>query len=596
MSLRNFARTPGRPHLSGFFSGCLFVVLVLFAPVFYPEASAAQTVRKDAFIAQLFQARGFEAPKGERDPVKAALDLDLVPVPEGKLDGAVTMREAIVYAVHSLGLRSAAEILADAPLPFGDVSNLKPIEKGSLAVAINMNPPLLKKGVSSFGPNRNLSLKDAKNIAAIVKSASNNLYLSAVYSPVRGMTVHVNRRGTNDRPPRWRGVVNGFDTRDEAELFSEALAGAGIESTVDSWNYDWRVRSPLYDVYGPVRQFLEACENLGRKGTVFSSPSSWETAAGPWFWIMIVFDPAKFAIRPIVPAEGLGILAPLSSMTAGTAAALNGGYFTTAGKEKGSPIGVIIDRGLMANPPYQGRTVLGWNEQNQAAFGQMDWKAEVHFPGAGYMDVTGINKMPKEGAVLLFTSHFGESTPVFAGPVVEIVLDGSTCTEVRRDGGNPIPRGQTVLAVYGNPARFLESLARGDRVELRQTINGGDPYWSSMTNAIQGGPFLLSKGIFVQDGENLGDSIVNKRHPRSVIGLTEKGQWFFFAGDGRNAVHSVGFTLAETAEILKKNGAYYALNLDGGGSTTISVEGRVINRLSDGRERPVSYGVGAFPR
>lgn len=568
--------------------------LILLFLLFSTEAVASGAVRKDVYIDMLLQARGLKA--SGKDAVLTALDLDLVPVPEGGTGSAVTMKEAIVYAVHSLGMSSVAEALSGAPLPFKDVSGLKPLEKGSLAVALNMTPALLKKNVTAFGPGRNISAKEAQNIAAIVKSASKNLSLTAVYSPVKGMTVHVNRRGIHDRPPRWRGVANGFDTREDAELFSEALAAVGIESTVDSWNYDWRVRSPLSDVYGPVREFLEACEALGRKGTVFSSPANWETAGGPRFWIMIVFDPAKFDLRPIVAREGLSVLAPLSSMVAGTAAALNGGYFSTAAKEKGAPIGVIIDRGMMANPPYQGRTILGWNEQNKATFGQMDWKAEVHFPGGGYMDITGINKEPREGAVLLFTSHFGESTPLFSGPVVELVLDGQFCSEVRREGGNPIPVGRRVLAVYGNPSRYLESLGNGDRVEVRQTINGGDPYWSSMTNAIQGGPFLLNKGVFMQDAEKLSDSIVNKRHPRSVIGLTEKGQWFFFVGDGRDALHSVGFTLAETADILRKSGAYYALNLDGGGSTTICVGERVMNRLSDGRERPVSYGVGAFPR
>ena len=106
----------------------------------------------------------------------------------------------------------------------------------------------------------------------------------------------------------------------------------------------------------------------------------------------------------------------------------------------------------------------------------------------------------------------------------------------------------------------------------------------------------MRKGTLSMETENLNDSIVNKRHPRSVIGLTGKGQWFFFVGDGRNAVHSVGFTLAETAEILKKNGVSYALNLDGGGSSTLFAGGRILNVLSDGRERPVSYGIGAFPK
>ena len=567
------------------------ILLILLLPATTPAAGA---VGKDAFAGMLLQARGYGT--AGKDAFQAALDLNLVPMPEGRPDSPVTMREAIVYAVQSLGLASVAEVLADAPLPFKDVSNLKPIEKGSLAVALNMTPALLKKNVSSFGPNKNISLKEAQNIAAIVKSASKNLSVSAAYSPVKGMTVYVNRRGIHDRPPRWRGVVNGFDTREEAELFSEALAAEGVESTVDSWNYDWRVRSPLSEVYGPVRRFLEVSESLGRTGTTFSAPANWETAGGPWFWILIVFDPAKFDLRPIVAPEGLSFLAPLSSMIAGTSAALNGGYFSTSGKEKGAPIGVIIDRGLMANPPYQGRTILGWNEQNKAVFGLMDWRAEVHFPGGGFMNITGINKLPGEGAVLLFTSHFGDFTPVFPGPVVELVLEGSTCVEVRREGGNPIPPGKRILAVYGNPARLLDSLVWGDSVEIRQTINGGDPYWSSMTNAIQGGPFLLNRGEFLQDAEKLSDSIVNKRHPRSVIGLTDKGQWFLFAGDGRDALHSVGFTLAETADILKKSGAYYALNLDGGGSTTISVGRRVLNRLSDGRERPVSYGVGVFPR
>ncbi|NLA91667.1 MAG: phosphodiester glycosidase family protein [Synergistaceae bacterium] len=565
--------------------------IFLFA---FSVSPAFGNIGRSAYVEMLLKARGFD-PAG-KDALQMALDLDLVPMFPGKPGEAVTMKEAIVCAVHSLGLSSAAEIMADVPLPFRDGATLTPIEKGSVAVAVNMTPPLLKKNAPSLGPERLITSGEAGNIAAIVKAASKKLSLYASYSPVKGMTIQFNRRGIHDRPPRWRGVVAGFETREEAELFSGSLEAEGVQSTVDSWNYDWRVRSPLFDVYGPVRKFLEAAEGLGRRGTVFSSPANWNTAGGPWFWVMITLDPAKFFLRPIVAPGGLSALAPLSSMTYGTSAAINGGYFSTSGKEKGAPIGVIIDRGIMANPPYAGRTILGWNDENQAAFGQMDWKAEVHFADRGYMNITGINKAPGEGAAILYTPHFGETTPIYPGPVAELVLEGSVCREVRRQGGNPIPPGMRVISVYGSPARHLETLAPGDRVEIRQTVNDGAPYWSPMTNAIQAGPFLLSKGVFMEDGEKLSDSVLKKRHPRSVIGLTEKGQWFFFVGDGRDAVHSVGFTLAETADILKKSGAYYALNLDGGGSSTISGEGRILNRLSDGKERPVSYGVGAFLR
>ena len=596
MTLRNTPCSDHRPYSSRTLKKSPLALLLLLALLFAGEAFGAQTVRKDAFITQLFQARGFAAPAGEKDMVRAALELDLIPVPEGRLDAPITMKEAIVFAVHSLGLASVADVLSGAPLPFRDIGRLKPLERGYLAAALNMNPPLLRKGVTSFGPSKKLTPKEARNIAAIVRAARKGLSLSVKYSPMKGMTVQVNREGVHDRPPKWRAAVNGFDSREEAEFFRDALAEKGVEGTVDSQNFDWRVRSALSETYGPIRGFLAACESLGRNGVVFASPASWDTQGAPRFWVMVILDPARFDIRPVFAPEGLYALAPLSSMTTGAAAAVNGGYFSISGKERGAPIGAVIERGVMVNPPYKGRTILGWNGKNQAAFGQMDWRAEVHFPGGGFMDVTGLNRTVKGDGVILFTRHFGECTPVFSGPVVEAVLDGDTCVEVRREGGNPIPPGKRVLAVYGTPARFAESVTPGDRVRIVQTVNGGDPYWTSMTNAVQGGPFLVRKGVLSMETENLNDSIVNKRHPRSVIGLTEKGQWFFFVGDGRNAVHSVGFTLAETAEILKKNGVSYALNLDGGGSSTLYAGGRIMNVLSDGRERPVSYGVGAFPK
>ena len=572
------------------------VLLLLIVALFASPLQGAQTVSREQFISQLFQARGFTPPGGEDNLARAAMDLDVVPLPEGPLEGPVTIKEAIVWSVHSLGLQAMAEALVAAPLPFKDASALKPLERGYIAAALHMNPPLLKKGVSALGPSKSASPEEVKNILAIVRAAQKNFSLSASFSPIKGMTIKVHREGVYGRPPKWRAVANGFDSREDAEAFREALAEKGVEGTVDSQNYDWRVRSVFTDTYGPIREFLQGCEELGRKGFVFSLPSNWDAPGSPRSWMMVVLDPARFVIRPVFPAEGINTLAPLGTMISGAAAAVNGGYFTVASKERGAPIGVIIDGGLMVNPPYKGRTILGWNDGNQAAFGQMEWKGEARFQGLGYMDITGINRRVKSDGVVLFTRHFGPATPDFSGSVVELVLRGDLCTEVRWEGGNPIGDGERILAVYGNASRHVASLKPGARVEIAETINSDDPHWSAMTNAVQAGPFLVRKGQVTMDDENLSDSIVNKKHPRSVIGLTGKGEWFFFVGDGRHGVHSVGFTLAETAEILKKNGVSYALNLDGGGSSTLYGAGRLLNVLSDGRERPVSYGIGAFPR
>ncbi|HPK07736.1 MAG TPA: hypothetical protein PK773_07995, partial [Aminivibrio sp.] len=277
MTLRNTPCSDHRPYSSRTLKKSPLALLLLLALLFAGEAFGAQTVRKDAFITQLFQARGFAAPAGENDMVRAALELDLIPVPEGRLDAPITMKEAIVFAVHSLGLASVADVLSGAPLPFRDIGRLKPLERGYLAAALNMNPPLLRKGVTSFGPSKKLTPKEARNIAAIVRAARKGLSLSVKYSPMKGMTVQVNREGVHDRPPKWRAAVNGFDSREEAEFFRDALAEKGVEGTVDSQNFDWRVRSALSDTYGPIREFLAACESLGRKGVVFPSPVSWDT-------------------------------------------------------------------------------------------------------------------------------------------------------------------------------------------------------------------------------------------------------------------------------------------------------------------------------
>ena len=98
------------------------------------------------------------------------------------------------------------------------------------------------------------------------------------------------------------------------------------------------------------------------------------------------------------------------------------------------------------------------------------------------------------------------------------------------------------------------------------------------------------------DNENLSSGITERRHPRTVIGLTDRGKWMLWVGDGRNPIHSIGFTLDEAAKLLQKYGVVYALNLDGGGSSEMIYRNRIVNLPSEGKERVVSYGIGVRPR
>jgi len=76
------------------------------------------------------------------------------------------------------------------------------------------------------------------------------------------------------------------------------------------------------------------------------------------------------------------------------------------------------------------------------------------------------------------------------------------------------------------------------------------------------------------------------RHPRTVAGTTSNGRIVLVTIDGRRTT-SVGATLAETAAVAQSLGLKEAVNLDGGGSTTMAVRGQVVNQLSGSAERLV---------
>jgi exopolysaccharide biosynthesis protein len=94
--------------------------------------------------------------------------------------------------------------------------------------------------------------------------------------------------------------------------------------------------------------------------------------------------------------------------------------------------------------------------------------------------------------------------------------------------------------------------------------------------------------ILIQDGETNGSiSASNVRHPRSAIGIDVEGFVYFVVADGRSTA-SVGMSLSELQRYLSQLGLIDAINLDGGGSSTLVVRESVMNTPSDGRERPVA--------
>lgn len=117
-----------------------------------------------------------------------------------------------------------------------------------------------------------------------------------------------------------------------------------------------------------------------------------------------------------------------------------------------------------------------------------------------------------------------------------------------------------------------------------------------MSNVIQAGPMLIDNGIPAHSDEDFKSAFTAARHPRTAVGVNNEGKWVFLIVDGRNGMHSSGATINELTEILRRQNVTHALNLDGGGSTEMIVDGKIYNIPSDGYERRISYGLGAIAR
>jgi len=127
---------------------------------------------------------------------------------------------------------------------------------------------------------------------------------------------------------------------------------------------------------------------------------------------------------------------------------------------------------------------------------------------------------------------------------------------------------------------WIDSKGRG---RMGSLVNAVDARW-----AVSGFGGLLKKGaILPKEGGPL--------HPRSAIGLDAKGQKVtLVVVDGRQPGFSEGMTTRELAVLMKELGCTDALNLDGGGSSILLYEGKILNKPSDitgPRPVPVMFGV-----
>lgn len=297
-------------------------------------------------------------------------------------------------------------------------------------------------------------------------------------------------------------------------------------------------------------------------------------------------DPFAEGVRvfPVLANEEICQKESLSSMAKryNAVAGINGAYFTP----RGDPIGtLIINRRLLSSPLYN-RSVFGISRANHPIFGNPDFSGML-FAGDQKIRIDAVNQPRGESQLVVFTPEYARTT-LTTRKGVELVIVKNRVVGINSHD-SIIPPDGVVISAGGMQAVQLSKIRLGETVSFRYNIHAP---WDEVMHAVCGGPRLLKNGKVDINctEEKFSASIVTDRHPRTAVGVTFDGEILFIVVDGRHAT-SIGMTLRELAEYFKSLGGCHAINLDGGGSSSMYINGRIVNRPSDGRERPISNGI-----
>jgi hypothetical protein len=317
---------------------------------------------------------------------------------------------------------------------------------------------------------------------------------------------------------------------------------------------------------------------------------------GPVAIQLLRIDPAKASLESAV-ANGrvmsLETVPDLAKRT-GAIAAINAGFFVV---RNGDPTGLLEVRDELVSESGTMRGAVGIvrhaGQPTRLIFDRVTASVTLRFDADGESyaaPVDGIDTTRVRSKLMLYTPMFGpDSDTAPAG--TEWQLDGPPLhvTDLRPDAGKtPIPRTGAVLSFGGTVLpTALEHLRIGQAVRLDttfQTAFGTLPEgWTDAADIISGAGLLVYKGQPVTDWteEQLREGFPTERHPRTVIGVSASGTIWLITVDGRNPQVSMGMTFAELQRLARDLNLQHALNLDGGGSTTMVVRGAVVNHPSD---------------
>jgi hypothetical protein len=368
---------------------------------------------------------------------------------------------------------------------------------------------------------------------------------------------------------------------------------------------------------------------------------------GPWVVRVLRVDPHRFPGK--VASTVGGAVSGQEAVTAmaratGAVFAVNGGYFVInpADGTPGVPAGLSVLDGTPVTAATNGRAALVLGDGGRRTSVEALWsKYSVRFgrgsSGGGAHLVDGLNRPPgvirdcggtggdrptsrpvhdftcsDPNETVVLTARYGAPPPAGAGVEAVVGADGKVL-QVRPRTGAAAPAGASVVQAIGTDAAWLTANAvAGATMRLDTTVTdrtGRPVRFQHGDSVVNGGPQLVHNGQISVDpvrdglvhddpalhlppsalGASWGYTWFIRDNPRTGAGVDDHGRLLLVEVDGRQPGVSQGLPIKQFADVLRSLGAVEAINLDGGGSSAVVVNGALVSSPSDvdGQGNPV---------
>jgi exopolysaccharide biosynthesis protein len=313
----------------------------------------------------------------------------------------------------------------------------------------------------------------------------------------------------------------------------------------------------------------------------------------------------------------------------GATAAINAGFFRLDKSIfAGDAAGVLQIDGKLLSESNNSRIALAISNgknKTEIIFGHLKTGSWIGFSKDSMIPLSGINRERRSSEMILYKPGFYPNT-LTDSEGTEVVfkikckppqrtVSAEFCTakiiEVREQSGGAQIFADNYVVSIGKDApqdvkSFQSYVKKYPDSDLFRFGNEFITSEAAKKNAFEkaedivgGVPQLVKNGVIeiTWEQEKSSKAFVETRHPRTAVARLKDGKFLMATVDGRQPNVSVGMNLNELAEMLLELGAIDAMNLDGGGSTTMFLGGKVVNQPSDKEgERKVSDAILVFPR